>query len=73
MYVTTDGKEWPRRLDEGGKYIYDYDLKSFDTSEIPDSVFALPSYCNAAKPTHCPITSICEALRNGENNKLLSQ
>lgn len=73
MFVTADRQELPRRLDEGGSQITDYDLKSFDKSDIADSVFAVPSYCNVAKPTNCPLTSACGTLRNRGNKKLLSQ
>ena len=61
----------PRRLDEGGSQITDYNLQAFEKTSFPDSVFAVPSYCNAAKPTNCPLTSTCGMLRQ-KNLNLLS-
>lgn len=68
VYSTTDEKQLERRLDEGGSQITDYDLSTFEKKVLEDSVFAVPSYCNSAKPANCPLTSTCGMLRNGIYN-----
>jgi hypothetical protein len=62
LYTTVTDRI-PRRLDEGGSQITDYILSTFTKGALPDSVFAAPSYCNVAKPTNCPLTSVCGLLR----------
>ena len=44
---TTVGEQIPRRLDENGAHVTDYNVHSFhnQTVPFPDSTFALPSYC----------------------------
>jgi len=59
-----------RRLDEGGAQITDYDLKTLEKKPFPDSVFAVPTYCNVAKPTNCPLTSVCGRLRQESSKSL---
>jgi hypothetical protein len=71
MYVTLDD-ELPRRLDEGGVQITDYNLKEFKKTDLADSVFAVPNYCNVAKPTRCPSTSFCGQIKQGKRNILLN-
>ena len=66
MYVTVDN-EIPRRLVEGKGQTTNYNLKDFNRTAFPESVFAIPSYCNADKPANCPLTSLCGILRQGEN------
>jgi hypothetical protein len=66
LYVTI-GEELPRRLDEGGSQIADYNLKEFNKTEFADSVFAVPSYCNVTKPTNCPLSSTCGMFRQAKN------
>jgi hypothetical protein len=70
LWVTPDEKI-PRRLDEGGSHMTDYNVHSFHNQTIPfpDSTFALPSYCNTQTPTNCPLESFCGKLRNPNSEK----
>lgn len=62
-WVTADDNTTPRRLDENGDHITDYNVHSFRKMTFPESAFALPSYCNTQSPSNCPLTSICGKLR----------
>lgn len=64
-FWTATNDQVPRRLDENGTHITDYNIHSFHNQTIPfaDSTFALPSYCNVQSPSNCPLESICGKLR----------
>jgi hypothetical protein len=66
LWVAKDADHTPRRLDQGGVHITDYSTHSFRKMNIPDSIFALPQYCNTASPVNCPLESICGKLRTSE-------
>ena len=53
-YSRKDEKNTPRRL-VTGQAVTDYMMFSYNEEEIPESVFALPSFCNST----CPPTTIC--------------
>lgn len=62
---TTLDEQIPRRLDEGGAHVTDYNVHSFHNQTIPfaESIFALPTYCNVTTPVNCPLESFCGKLR----------
>lgn len=66
FWTTTDENQIPRRLNENGTHVTDYNVHSFhnQTVPFPDSTFALPAYCNPSTPTNCPLQSICGQLRS---------
>ena len=64
FWSSKDDNRTPRRLDEGGSHITDYSTHSFRKIDFPDSVFALPQYCNTKTIVKCPLESICGKLRN---------
>jgi hypothetical protein len=70
-FWTTVDEQIPRRLDENGDHVTDYNIHSFHNQTIPfpDSAFALPSYCNAA--TNCPLDSYCGKFRTPNLQKNL--
>lgn len=69
FWATADENQIPRRLDENGQHTTDYNPASFQNQTIPfsDSIFNLPSYCNTASPSNCPLQSICGKLRSKNN------
>ena len=58
-WVTTDDEHIPRKLQEAESKYTDYRVESFVKKPLPDSVFALPDYCNK----NCSFTSICGRFR----------
>lgn len=46
-YARKDAKSTPRRIDAGHARIEDFIMSSYSEEEVPESVFALPSYCNS--------------------------
>ena len=68
FWTTTDANRIPKKLNENGSPITDYDVYSFQNHTIPypDSTFALPSYCNPENPSNCPLQSICGQFRQGK-------
>jgi hypothetical protein len=63
QWVTTDENKIPRKLDQGGKHITDYSIHSFRKQTFPESIFALPQYCNTKDIVNCSLESICGKLR----------
>lgn len=63
FWASKDADKTPKRLDQGGKHITDYSVHSFRKQTFPDTIFALPQYCNVQTPTNCPLESICGKLR----------
>lgn len=59
LWVSKDQERTPRRLDEGGSHITDYSTHSFRRQTFPESIFALPQYCNTKTPSNCPLESFC--------------
>ena len=70
-YVTDEEHPKARRLREDNSLIYDYDLNNYKAGDLPDSAFALPSYCNEQSPKKCPVTSFCTVL--SPNKKIVKQ
>ena len=62
IYVARDEDRTPKRLYMEHAWVTEY-IGTFNKGEFPDSVYALPPYCNTEKPTNCPLTSICGKLR----------
>ena len=58
-WATTDSKQIPRRVDQGGSREYDYLMNTYSTDPIRESVFELPSYVSG----DCPATSNCGMFR----------
>ena len=54
-YSKKDSKNTPRRINEGKSVEKDFIMSTYSENEIPDNVFALPSYCTST----CPPTTIC--------------
>ncbi len=46
QWVAQNADKVPRKLDQGGVHITEYSTHSFRKQTFPDSVFALPQYCN---------------------------
>lgn len=71
FWATTDVNQIPRRLNENGVHVTDYNVHSFHNQTVPfaDSIFALPAYCNEASPNNCPLESICGKFRLGASTK----
>ena len=55
-WTTTDDKNIPRKMDEGGNRIKDFIMNTYSEDAIPEEVFRLPSYCSDKM---CPSTSAC--------------
>ena len=60
-WATTDTKEIPRKLVEGGQIFKDFIMNTFSEEYIAETIFALPSYCNEA--ADCPASSACSRFR----------
>ena len=71
FWATNDEDQIPRRINEGGSRIADYDTTGFQNQTIPfpDGIFALPSYCNQESPSNCPLQSMCGKLRSKTQEK----
>jgi hypothetical protein len=54
-YATKSTERIPRRLNSAGQQIQDFIMNTFSTDPLPESIFALPSYCNST----CPATTVC--------------
>ena len=62
LWVTSDENAIPRRFSENNNaHIIDYLPHTYVNKTFPDSIFALPSYCNAS--LLCPSTTICGKFR----------
>ena len=55
-WATTDSKQIPRKMDEGGNRIKDFEMNSYSEDPIPEGVFKLPSYCSDKM---CPASTAC--------------
>jgi len=55
-WATTDAKTIPRKLVEGGENFKDFIVNTYSEDNIPDNIFALPSYCDGTK---CPAVLDC--------------
>jgi hypothetical protein len=57
FWTTTNEAQIPKRLDEAGTHITDYNVFSFHNQTIPfpESIFALPAYCKVDTPSNCPL------------------
>ncbi len=60
-WATTDSRQVPRKLAEGGEIFKDFILNTYSEDYIADSIFALPSYCSGA--ADCPASSECGRFR----------
>lgn len=58
-WATTDARQLPRKLVEGGSVYKDFIMNTYSEEYIADSVFALPSYCG---DNICPKTSECASM-----------
>ena len=45
-WATTDSKQIPRKLDEGGSRIKDFIMSSYHIEDIPENFFHVPEYCS---------------------------
>ncbi len=66
FWATIDENQIPRKLDENGDHLSDFNTHSFhnQTVPFPDGTFALPSYCNVDEPSNCPIQTACGEFRS---------
>ena len=66
FWVTADDSKIPRRLNENGQHITDYNIHSFHNQTVPfaESVFTPPSYCNTKDIVNCPLSSVCGKFRS---------
>lgn len=64
-WATADENAYPRRIDESGTHITDFNFHSFRNRTQDAKLFALPSYCKS----NCSDTSICGKLRLGLHEK----
>ncbi len=60
-WATTDSRQVPRKLAEGGEIFKEFILNTYSEDYIADSIFALPSYCSGA--ADCPASSECGRFR----------
>jgi hypothetical protein len=61
LWVSTDGKNIPRRLDEGGKHIKNFVTSTYLQDKFTESIFTLPPFCEPF--TNCPLESTCGKFR----------
>lgn len=61
-WSSADGYNVPRRLDENGAHITDYNPRSYIKKPIDAKVFAVPQYCHDP----CPETTFCGKFRTGK-------
>lgn len=64
-WATADDNAYPRKIDENGAHITDFNIRSFRNRTLDPALFRVPSYCNS----NCSDTSFCGKFRLG--NKLL--
>lgn len=62
-WATTDAKRIPRKMIEVGSRFKDFIMNTYSEEYMPDSIFALPSYCSSAL---CPDSTICGKLRGSQ-------
>ena len=58
-FATTDDKQIPRRLTEANIHVVEYLMNTFNTGNISDNIFDIPSYVTE----DCPSTSKCAKFR----------
>lgn len=62
-WATADANQIPRRFaEDNNTHIIDYLTHTFVNKTIPDSIFAIPTYCN----TTCASTTICQKFRESK-------
>lgn len=66
-WATADDKAYPRKIDENGAHITDFNYFSFRNRTLDPSLFEVPAYCKG----NCSDTSLCGKHRLG--NTLLLQ
>jgi hypothetical protein len=59
-WSSADDNNYPRRIDENGAHITDFNIHSYRNRTLDAKIFALPTYCKDA----CPTTSLCNKFRS---------
>jgi hypothetical protein len=63
-WSSADDNNYPRRLDENGAHITEYNVHSYRKRPQDPKLFALPAYCKDP----CPAATICGKLRGEQPN-----
>jgi hypothetical protein len=58
-WATADENAYPRRINENGTHIIDYNFHSYRNTTLDDKLFAVPSYCKS----NCSDKSVCGMFR----------
>jgi hypothetical protein len=54
-YATTDANQYPKKIDENGGNIFDFNIYSYIEHDLDSKLFSVPSYCKS----NCPAGSMC--------------